>query len=40
MPVFLTKYHLGDQVDKNEMGGASSMDGEEERCRKGFGRKT
>jgi hypothetical protein len=40
MPVFLTKYHSGDQVDKNEMGGACSMYGEEERCRKGFGRKT
>jgi hypothetical protein len=27
MPIFLTKYHSGDQVDKNEMGGACSIYG-------------
>jgi len=40
MPVFLTKYHSGEQVEKNEMGEACSMYGEEERCVQGFGRKT
>ena len=40
MLVFLTKYNSGDQVEKNEMSGACSMYGEEERCIQGFGRKT
>ena len=31
-----TKYYLGDQVKKNEMGGACSMYGGEERCKQGF----
>ena len=29
--------YLGDQIKKNEMGGACSTYGEEERCIQGFG---
>jgi len=35
----LTKY-LTDQIKKYEMGGASSMYAEEERCKQGFGGET
>jgi hypothetical protein len=37
--VLLTKYsyYLGDQIEKNEKGGASSTYGGKERCIKGFG---
>jgi len=35
--VCLTKYYSGDQIKKNEMGGAGDMYGEEERCIQGFG---
>jgi len=31
---------LGDQIEKNEMGGAGSKYGEEERCILGFGGET
>jgi len=30
----------GDKIDKNEMGGASSVNGGDERCIQGFGRVT
>jgi len=33
----LTKYYSGDQIEKNEMGGACGMYGGEERCIQGFG---
>jgi len=35
--VLLTKYYSGYQIEKNEMGGACSMYGVEERCIQGFG---
>jgi len=35
-----TKYHLGDQTEKNEMGGACNMYGGKERCIEGFGGET
>ena len=38
--VLLTKYYSGDQVKKNEMGGACSMYGGEERCVQDFGVET
>jgi len=38
--VLLTKYYLDNQVEKNEMGGAHSIDGGEERCMQGFGGET
>ena len=31
------KYYLSDQIEKNEMGGAYSMDGEGEKYIRGFG---
>ena len=31
-PVYATKYYLGYQIEKNEMGGSCSMYGGEERC--------
>jgi len=34
--LLLTQYCLGDQTEKNEMGGACSMYGREERCIEGF----
>jgi len=37
--VFLAQYFLGDQIEKNEMGGACSTHGGEERCIQGFGGK-
>jgi hypothetical protein len=39
-PVFLTKYHSYDQVNKTEIVGACSTYGGEERCIKDFGRDT
>jgi hypothetical protein len=36
----LTKYYLGDDIKKNEMGGAWDICGEEERCIQGFGGET
>ena len=36
----LTKYYLGYQIDKNEIGGGCSMDGGEERCTQSFGGET
>jgi hypothetical protein len=36
----LTKYYLGDQIEKNEMGGAYSTYGGHERCIQGFGGET
>ena len=33
-------YYAGDQIEKNEMGGACSTYGGEERCIQGFGGKT
>ena len=38
--VILTKYHLGDQINRTEMGRASSMYGGEEEDLKGFDRQT
>jgi len=38
--VLLTKYYSGGQIEKNEMGGACSTYGGEERCVQGFGRET
>jgi hypothetical protein len=35
--VFLTKYYSGVQIEKNEIGGACSRCGGEERCIQGFG---
>jgi len=35
----LTKYFSGDKIEKNEMGGACSTSGEEERRIQGFGGK-
>ena len=35
-PVLLPRYHLGDQIEKTEMGGACSTFGGEERCIQGF----
>ena len=34
------KYCSGDQIEKNEMGGACSTYGGEERCMQGFGGET
>jgi hypothetical protein len=33
----LTHYSAGGKLEKNEMGGVCSSDGEEERCIQGFG---
>jgi hypothetical protein len=38
--VIITKYFSGDQIKKNEMGGACSTYGWEERCIQGFGGET
>ena len=38
--VLITKYYAGDQIEKNEMDGACSMCGGEERCIQGFGGET
>ena len=38
--VILTEYHSGDQIEKNEMGGACSTYGREENCIQGFVRET
>ena len=35
--VILTKYYLGDQIEKNDMGGAYSMYACQEGCVQGFG---
>jgi hypothetical protein len=35
--VYLTKYHSGDQIKKNEMGGTCGTYGGQERCIQGFG---
>jgi len=34
------QYRSGDKIEKNEMGGACSAHGEEERCIQGFGGET
>jgi hypothetical protein len=39
LPVLLTKYYSGDQIEKNEMGETCSTQGEE-RCINGFGGET
>jgi len=36
----LTKYYSGDQIEKNEVGGACNAFGEEERCIQSFGGET
>ena len=38
--MLITKHYSGDQIEKNEMGGACSMYGGEERCIQGFGGET
>jgi hypothetical protein len=38
--VLLTQYCAGDKIEKNEMGGACSAYGGEERCVQGFGGET
>ena len=38
--LLLTKYYLGDQIEKNEMGGACSTYGGEDRCIQNFGGET
>ena len=40
MIILLTQYRSGDQIEMNEMGGACSMYGEEERHIQGFGGET
>ena len=37
---FFTKFHLGDEIKKNEIGGPCSTHGGEERCIQGFGGET
>lgn len=34
--MLVTRYYLGDQIKENEIGGAGSMYGGEERCRHRF----
>ena len=38
--LYITQYCSGDKIEKNEMGGACSAYGEEERCIQGFGGET
>jgi hypothetical protein len=38
--LYSTQYCWGDQIEKNEMGGACSAYGVEERHKQGFGRET
>jgi hypothetical protein len=38
--VLLPNYHSGDQINKNEMGGACDTYGGQERCILGFGGET
>jgi len=40
MSVLLTQYCSGDKIKKNEVGGACSMNGEEQRHLQGFGGET
>ena len=40
MTFVLAQYYSGDQIDRNEIGGAYSTYGGEERCIKGFGGET
>jgi hypothetical protein len=44
VPIIRRKYHIyvtpGDKIEKNEMGGACSAYGGEERCVQGFGGET
>jgi len=40
MIVLFTQYCSGDQIEKNEMGGAGSTYGGEERCIQGFSEET
>jgi hypothetical protein len=40
LKLLLTKYYLGDQIKKKEIGGACSTYGREERCIQGFGGET
>ena len=39
-PSVLTQYRAGDNIEKNEMGGACGTYGERERCAQGFGGET
>jgi hypothetical protein len=38
--VLITKYYSGDQIEKNEVGGACSMYGGGEKCIQDFGGET
>ena len=38
--VLLTQYCSGDKIEENEMGGACSANGGEERCTQSFGAET
>ena len=38
--MILTKYYSGDRIEKNEIGGAYSSYGGEQRCIQGFGGET
>jgi hypothetical protein len=40
IPALITKYYSGNQIEKNEMGGACSMYGGKERCIQDFGGET
>jgi hypothetical protein len=39
-PVLITKYYSGNQIEKNEMGGACSTYGGKDRCIQDFGMET
>jgi hypothetical protein len=38
--VILSKYYMGGEIKKNEMGGACGTYGRQEKCLQGFGKET